>query len=206
MLVSDANPMLLSTGSCLSIDKKMESLLEASRILAVTRKWVESFVVDLNLCPFAKKELAGNRVRFVVSTADSGELLLTDLQAELELLGGDQRIETTLLIHPDVLQKFVEYNQFLDYADALIEQMTLTGTYQIASFHPDYQFDGTDPMAAENCTNRSPYPMLHLLREKSLEQAIASYPDIEQIPRRNIALMQKLGKEELLKIRKQCLN
>lgn len=183
----------------------MESTFEASKILTVVHNWVDSFVVGMNLCPFAKAELTRNRVRFVVSAAISEELLLAALQAELELLNEDQGIETTLLIHPGVLQEFDEYNQFLNYAEALIKQMALEGIYQIASFHPDYIFEGCDPSAAENYTNRSPYPMLHLLREESLERAIASYPEVEQIPRRNIELMQKLGETELLKFGRACL-
>ncbi len=182
----------------------MDSPFEASKILADVQNWVDSFVAGMNLCPFAKTELTRNRVRFVVSAANSEELLLTALHAELELLNNDQSIETTLLIHPGVLREFDQYNQFLNYAEALIIQMALEGIYQIASFHPDYQFENTDPTAAENYTNRSPYPMLHLLREESLETAIASYPEVEQIPGRNIELMQRLGKTELLKIRRAC--
>ena len=170
----------------------MDSPFEASKILADVQNWVDSFVAGMNLCPFAKPELT------------SEELLLTALHAELELLNNDQSIETTLLIHPGVLREFDQYNQFLNYAEALIIQMALEGIYQIASFHPDYQFENTDPTAAENYTNRSPYPMLHLLREESLETAIASYPEVEQIPGRNIELMQRLGKTELLKIRRAC--
>ena len=182
----------------------MDSPFEASKILADVQNWVDSFVAGMNLRPFAKPELTRNRVRFVVSAANSEELLLTALHAELELLNNDQSIETTLLIHPGVLREFDQYNQFLNYAEALIIQMALEGIYQIASFHPDYQFENTDPTAAENYTNRSPYPMLHLLREESLETAIASYPEVEQIPGRNIELMQRLGKTELLKIRRAC--
>lgn len=182
----------------------MDSPFEASKILADVQNWVDRFVAGMNLCPFVKPELTRNRVRFVVSAANSEELLLTALHAELELLNNDQSIETTLLIHPGVLREFDQYNQFLNYAEALIIQMALEGIYQIASFHPDYQFENTDPTAAENYTNRSPYPMLHLLREESLETAIASYPEVEQIPGRNIELMQRLGKTELLKIRRAC--
>ena len=122
----------------------MDSPFEASKILADVQNWVDSFVAGMNLCPFAKPELTRNRVRFVVSAANSEELLLTALHAELELLNNDQSIETTLLIHPGVLREFDQYNQFLNYAEALIIQMALEGIYQIASFHPDYQFENTD--------------------------------------------------------------
>ena len=159
--------------------------------------WVESFVVELNLCPFARSVLADNQVRFTVTAAATEDQLLTALQAELELLNRDPSIETTLLIHPGVLQDFYDYNQFLDSADQLLLQMKLEGVYQVASFHPDYQFGGTDPDDVENYTNRSPYPVLHLIREASLERAVAGYPDADQIPARNIALMKSLGQDRL---------
>ena len=161
------------------------------------RRWVKSFVVGLNLCPFARRELVNDRVRFTVTEATSEAQLLLALRAELEFLGANPSVETTLLIHPKVLQDFFEYNQFLNVADALLAQMKLEGVYQIASFHPDYQFGGTEPDDAGNYTNRSPYPVLHLLREESLERAIAHYPDVEKIPERNIALMNSMGKDKL---------
>jgi len=164
------------------------------------RLWVQRLVVDLNLCPFAKRELVKGRVRFAVTPASTPDQLLASLQAELERLAGDPSIATSLLIHPHVLQDFHAYNQFLDAADAMLERMQLDGVYQIASFHPDYQFAGTAPDDVENYTNRSPYPLLHLLREDSVEQAVAGYPDIEQIPARNIALMHRLGHDALQKM------
>ena len=159
------------------------------------RNWVESFVVGLNLCPFAKKELLADRVRLAVSSVDSELELLAVLQFELELLERDDNIETTLLIHPCVLTEFEDYNQFLALCDGLLGQLGLEGVYQIASFHPGYRFEGTEMDAVENNTNRSPYPLLHLLREDSLESAIANFPDVDQIPLRNIELMRKLGRE-----------
>jgi len=159
----------------------------------------------MNLCPFAKRELVQNRVRFVVADARTQEQLLLALQSELERLECDSSIETTLLIHPDVLQHFDDYNQFLDVADNLLADMQLDGVYQIASFHPDYRFAGTAPDDAENYTNRSPFPLLHLLREDSLERAIASYPDVDGIPKRNIALMDATGKQRLQSILESCL-
>ncbi|MCH7817104.1 MAG: DUF1415 domain-containing protein [Proteobacteria bacterium] len=179
--------------------------MQQHKISRATQRWVESFVVSMNLCPFAKRELDHNRVRFTVTAAKSEGQLLTELQKELELLDADQSIATTLLIHPKVLQNFGEYNQFLNQADRLIKQRALEGIYQIASFHPEYRFDGTEPDDAENYTNRSPHPMLHLLREAQLERAIADYPDADQIPLRNIELMRRLGKTELLKIRQAIL-
>lgn len=174
-------------------------------IVLAVRTWLETFVVDMNLCPFAKRELVKNRVRFVSSAATTAEQLLMDLQAELELLNGDCTVETTLLIHPQVLQDFYDFNDFLDLADRLLLDMQLEGTYQIASFHPNYQFGGTQPEDAENYTNRAPYPVLHLLREDSLEQVIAAYPNVDDIPQRNIELMNSLGQEKLRALLKSCL-
>ena len=178
----------------------MDTLLRDSDIIGSVRRWVESFVVDMNLCPFAKRELIKNRVRFALTAAKTEEELLIALQAELELLDSDASIETTLLIHAKVLQDFYDYNQFLNYADKLLRQLDLEGVYQIASFHPDYQFGGTEPNDVENFTNRAPYPLLHILREESLERAIAEYPDVEKIPERNITLMKNMGEKQLRQV------
>ena len=176
------------------------------QVIRCVQQWVETVVVDLNLCPFAKRELVKDRVRFVVCDAATEEALLSALQNELELLENDSAIETTLLIHPQVLLDFFNYNQFLDYADQLLVAMKLDGIYQIASFHPDYQFQGAGPDDAENYSNRSPFPMLHLLREDSLEKVIADYDNVEEIPARNIALMNDMGRERLNSLLQACLN
>lgn len=170
------------------------------------RHWVETVVVGLNLCPFARPELLNDRVRFTVSDATTESQLLLDLQHELELLSREASVETTLLIHPDVLQDFDAYNQFLDEVDALLQHLELEGVYQVASFHPDYQFAGTEADAAENYTNRAPYPVLHLLREARLEAAIAGYPDVEQIPERNIELLEGMGAEKMQALLRACLD
>lgn len=174
--------------------------------LQSVRHWVETVVVGLNLCPFAQPELVNDRVRFTVSDATSESQLLMDLQNELELLTRDESVETTLLIHPNVLLDFDAYNQFLDEVDALLEQLELEGVYQVASFHPDYQFAGTEADAAENYTNRAPYPMLHLLPEASLEAAIADYPGVEQIPERNIELLEGMGAEKMQALLRACFD
>jgi len=171
--------------------------VDDEQIISSVKQWVETLIVGMNLCPFAKRELVKERVRFVATASTTEEQLLMDLQAELERLNANPSIETTLLIHADVLQDFYQYNDFLNYADDLLIDMGLEGTYQVASFHPDYQFGGTEPDDAENYTNRSPYPMLHLLREASLEKVIADYPDVDQIPEQNIALMNELGQDKL---------
>lgn len=177
-----------------------------TEVISATRKWVEDVVVGYNLCPFAKRELVRKRVRFVVSEAETEDELLQALHSELQRLEDEPEIETTLLIHPGVLQDFGPYNEFLDAADGLLAYLDMEGVYQIASFHPDYQFAGTEPDAAENYTNRSPFPMLHLLREASLEAAIDSYPDVDGIPQRNIELMNELGSEKMRSILRSFLD
>jgi len=180
--------------------------LEYEEVIGPVRRWVESLVVGLNLCPFAKREWVKNRVRCSVTEATTEEQLLVDLQAELELLNRDDAIETTLLVHPRVLKEFCDYNEFLNCADSLLAQMRLNGVYQIASFHPDYQFGGTEPDDVENHTNRSPYPLLHLIREESLERAISNYPDSDQIPERNIELLNSLGRDKMRALLQACFN
>ncbi|MGH1537766.1 MAG: DUF1415 domain-containing protein [Gammaproteobacteria bacterium] len=179
--------------------------MENENIIKSTRNWLEQFVVDLNICPFAKRVLTKNKIRFSISVANTEEQLLLELKNELEYLEKNVTAETTLLIHARVLQDFFEYNEFLEIADELLIEMNLEGVFQIASFHPDYQFAGTNPKDAENYTNRSPYPMLHILREDSLEQAIANYPDVEQIPIKNIAVMNALGKDKIESLMRTCL-
>lgn len=185
--------------------EKLARLENDEEIIQAVRQWVETFVVGMNLCPFAKRELVKKRVRFVTTAATTAEQLLQVLQTELELLNEDPSVETTLLIHPAVLQDFYDFNDFLGCADSLLVDMELEGIYQLASFHPDYQFGGTRPGDAENYTNRAPYPVLHLLREESLERVIADYPDVDDIPERNIALMNRLGQDKLEALLKLCL-
>jgi hypothetical protein len=178
--------------------------VEHETTIGAVRRWVEDLIVELNLCPFAGRELVRNRIRFVVTEALTEEQLLVALETEFVLLNDDAAVETTLLIHPHVLQDFFDYNQFLDKADQLLVLMGLEGVYQIASFHPDYQFAGTAVDDLENYTNRSPYPLLHILREASLERSIAAYPNVEEIPDRNIEKMNNLGREKLLALLQGC--
>lgn len=158
---------------------------------------MQSFVIELELCPFAQRELRADRIHFAVSETDSTEVLLQTLLEEIELLENDAEIETTLLIHPAVLQDFDDYNQFLDLVDALLEQEGFAGVYQVASFHPSYQFSDTAPDDAENYSNRSPFPLLHILREASVERAVASHANVDEIPRRNIERLRQLGAAKL---------
>jgi hypothetical protein len=179
--------------------------MQDDKIIAAVRQWVNAVVVGMNLCPFAPDELAKNRVRFTLTAARTEDELLAALQTELELLGTNTSIETTLLIHPQVLQDFHDYIQFLEIADALLVQLNLEGIYQVASFHPDYRFSGTEPDAAENYTNRSPYPMLHVLREDSLARAIDGHPNVGQIPLQNIERMNAIGRTKLQAILHDCI-
>ncbi len=179
--------------------------MDNDHIIASVRQWVEQLIVGYNLCPFAKRELVRDRVRFFVSPAQDEEQLLVDLETELALLSADEGIETTLLITPQVLQDFFDFNQFLGRADQRVAQLKLKGVFQIASFHPDYQFGGTEPDDAENYTNKSPYPVLHLLRETSLDEAIANYPDAESIPERNIEQLERMGADQLRHLLEDCL-
>jgi hypothetical protein len=152
-------------------------------------------VIGLDLCPFARAVHGRGQIRWVVSGAATPEELLADLLAELRTLADADpaAIDTTLLIHPAVLGDFLDYNDFLGVADAALADLGLEGTLQIASFHPRYQFAGTAPDAVENCTNRSPFPILQLLREASVERAVAAFPDAATIYERNIATLRRLG-------------
>ena len=169
--------------------------ITTDEIIAATRLWLERSVIGLNLCPFAESVYRADRVRFRVSEQRSASALLDDLRAELrELQAADPlRCETTLLIHPWVLTDFIEYNDFLDVCETTIVELDLEGELQVASFHPQYQFAGTQSEDIENYTNRSPHPMLHLLRETSIERAVAAVPDTGEIYRRNIRTLRDLG-------------
>lgn len=167
-------------------------------IIAATRRWVEAAVIGLDLCPFAQAVHTQDLIRYAVSSAETPEELLADLVSEIDLLMAAEatEIETTLLIHPGTLTDFLDYNDFLDIADAVLRDLSLEGVLQIASFHPQYQFAGNGPDDIENYTNRSPYPMLQLLRESSVERAVASYPEeTSRIFEKNIETLRRLGLE-----------
>jgi hypothetical protein len=166
-------------------------------VVAATVEWVEKAVIGLGLCPFARPVHVQKRIRFAVTTARDIDRLADVLQTELETLAESppETIETTLLVHPLALQDFLAFNDFLEVADEIVEEMGLAGVLQVASFHPDYQFEGSAADDIENYTNRSPYPTLHLLREESIERAVAAHPDTEQIFRTNIETLKRLGHE-----------
>ncbi|WP_093533999.1 DUF1415 domain-containing protein [Stenotrophomonas rhizophila] len=170
---------------------------DGSDPIAETRRWLEQIVIGLNLCPFAKAVYVKDQVRFVLSDATTVEALVEELAEELVLLRDTpaEQIDTTLIVHPDVLTDFLDYNDFLDNADAAIEALDLQGILQVASFHPQYQFAGVAPDDVSNYTNRAPYPTLHLLREDSVERAVAAFPDPDVIVERNIETLDKLGIE-----------
>jgi len=180
---------------------------DADSIIAQTRCWIEQVVIKLNLCPFARKPFENGKIRFVVCTTNQPQALRIALKTELEFLRSTEAsaVETTLLIHPNALNNFLDYNDFLGVADALLEDQGYDGEFQVASFHPHYQFAGTTADAAENYTNRSPYPTLHLLREEGLERALDSYPNPDKIPERNIRTLNELGAEHMRNILSQCL-
>ncbi|HJV79225.1 DUF1415 domain-containing protein [Noviherbaspirillum sp.] len=169
----------------------------ARYVTEATRQWLEKAVIGLNLCPFAKSVHIKKQIRYAVSRAtNEGELHL-DLIAELQALqdADPDSIDTSLLIHPWALTDFLSYNNFLDLADATVAGLGLAGKIQIASFHPQYQFADAEPDDIGNFTNRSPYPMLHLLREESIDRAVAAFPDAEEIFGRNIETIRRLGYE-----------
>jgi len=169
-------------------------------IIETTRRWISSMVIGLNLCPFARRVFDSDSICYVVSDAQDEDALLKDLASELESLALTSvgRFETTVLIHPRALQDFFDYNDFLDVGDRLIGRLGLRSVIQIASFHPGYQFAGTDPDAVENYTNRSPYPMLHLLREDSIAAVASDSAERLGIPRRNIETLKGLGRQKVL--------
>lgn len=166
------------------------------QVVALTRAWVEHVVIGLNLCPFAKPVHVRQQIEYRVSTATDEAALSQDLlEAMMALVDiPSTTTDTCLLIHPWVLQDFIHYNDFLDVADSLLEEADLSGILQVASFHPGYRFAGTDADDITNCTNRSPFPMLHLLREASLDKAAATLLDASEIVERNLTTLRNTGR------------
>jgi hypothetical protein len=167
-----------------------------SEIEAATREWIEKAVIGLNLCPFARAVYVKNQVRIVVSTARHLDAFLDDLDRELDLLVNTpaEEIDTTLLVHPSLFPEFEVFNDFLNVVDDVVAEHELDGVIQVAPFHPLFQFEGTEPDDVTNCTNRSPFPTLHLLREESVERAVATEGgDAEAIVDRNLTTLRQLG-------------
>ncbi|MEO7401203.1 MAG: DUF1415 domain-containing protein [Polaromonas sp.] len=165
------------------------------QVIADTRLWLEKAVIGLNLCPFAKAVYVKNQVRLVVSQARHADDLLEELDRELDLLVATpaQEIDTTLLIQPTLFDDFLDFNDFLEVAEGVLDEHGLEGVVQLASFHPGFQFDGTEPDDISNYTNRAPFAILHLLREDSVERAVQSFPEAEKIFQDNISTLEKLG-------------
>lgn len=166
-------------------------------VLRDTRRWLERAVIGLNLCPFAKAVHVKNQIRWVVSQATDEQGLMDDLVRELRLLAATdpEEIDTTLLIHPHVLTDFLDYNDFLELAEAAVAELDLDGELQVASFHPEYQFADSPADDISHATNRAPYPTLHLLREASIDRAVAAFPEAEAIFERNIETLRRLGQD-----------
>ncbi|WP_434107475.1 DUF1415 domain-containing protein [Paraburkholderia caffeinilytica] len=164
-------------------------------VIAATRHWLTEAVIGLNLCPFAKAVHVKGQIRYAVSDAVDMEGVLTDLETELQALvaANPEAIDTTLLVLPRAFDDFLDYNDCLFFAERMIRQLRLEGIIQIASFHPHYQFEGSEPDDIENYTNRAPYPILHLLRENSIERAVQAFPDAEDIYERNQETLRRIG-------------
>ena len=169
--------------------------MDDEAVVAAMRQWIEKAVIGLNLCPFAKAVYVKNQVRYVVSRSPNLDGFLEDLDRELDFLAAadPEAVDTTLLIHPTLLPDFLDFNDFLQLAEAAVGEYGLDGVIQIASFHPHFQFEGTEPDDMGNFTNRAPFPALHLLREASIERAVAAFPEAETLYARNIETLKALG-------------
>ncbi|HYP30310.1 MAG TPA: DUF1415 domain-containing protein [Burkholderiaceae bacterium] len=177
----------------------------AALAIAETRAWMRRAVIGLNLCPFARAVDVKEQIRYVFSDATDPEALLATLIVELQRLADTDPavVDTTMLIHPRVLTDFEDFNDFLELADAAVEDLDLDGVLQVASFHPRFQFADTEPDDITNATNRSPYPTLHLLREDSVDRAVAAFPEAEAIFERNMETLEKLGAKGWAEVRKR---
>lgn len=174
-------------------------------IIQHTLNWIRSFVIKLNICPFAKREVNRGTLRIQVSSAQKIQAGLKVLMTEIQLLDSEPSVETTLLVFPSSFEDFFHYLDFVNEAEALLFENGYEGIYQLATFHPEYCFADAEFDDVTNFTNRSPYPMFHLLREESVEKAIALYGNTEKIPEANMAAMRKLGIEEITRILIDCI-
>ena len=177
-----------------------------SQIIADTQTWLERAVIGLNLCPFAKSVFVKKQIRYALTAANTADELLAELECELNLLANTDptQLDTTLLIHPQAMTDFLDYHFFLAEVDALLRNLDYEGVFQIASLHPQYEFAGSDPDDIANFTNRSPYPTLHLLRESSIDRAVAAFPEAETIFEANIETLENLGAEGWAALQAQC--
>ena len=173
-------------------------------IINQTQKWLQTVIIAHSLCPFAKREFDSGRIHYAVSDAADLPEQLTCIIEHCAALDRDTDRETTLLIFPDGLSEFENYLDLIELANALLKDQGYEGTYQLASFHPQYRFAGSDETDPSHYTNRSPYPMVHILREASVEAALKRYPDPEKIPTRNIKLTQNLGLRAMKALLDDC--
>ena len=175
---------------------------DINAITEQVEQWLNDVVIGLNLCPFAAKPQRNKQIRIFVSEASQEEALLEDILLQLIELSNTEpeKLETTLVVVPNMLQDFWDYNFFIDWVEGLIKQQDWEGIFQVATFHPDYCFGGAEPEDDENLTNRSPYPVFHLIREESMEKVLKHYPDPESIPDTNIARVSALSEEERQKL------
>ncbi|MFT4998469.1 MAG: hypothetical protein ACJA0M_000215 [Chitinophagales bacterium] len=180
------------------VNLPVKIVMDKKKIIMQTQQWLTDVIVGLNLCPFAKRVVVADTIRFTVSESTTAEQLLEQFVAEVELLNNVDltEVETTVLIVPEMFAEFDDYNQFLDLLDQVLLQFNWQGVFQVASFHPYYCFAGAHPDDNENLTNRSPYPILHILREGSVAKAIAQYPDVDKVPERNIKRVAGLSDKE----------
>ncbi len=175
-----------------------------SKIIKQTESWIRSFIIKYNICPFAQRVDANNSIHYAVIHSAELDQGLHAMVAECQLLDAQTEIETSFIIFPNSLGLFENYLDFLAMAESLLIELNYEGVYQIASFHPEYCFDGSQTTDPANYTNRSPYPMLHLIREASLELAIRTYPQPENIPQRNIELTREMGLKKVQAILEKC--
>ncbi|EKZ9294413.1 DUF1415 domain-containing protein [Vibrio parahaemolyticus] len=175
---------------------------DINTITQQVEQWLNDVVIGLNLCPFAAKPQRNKQIKIFVSEATQEEALLEDILLQLIELSTTEpeKLETTLVVVPNMLQDFWDYNFCIDWVEGLIKQQDWEGIFQVATFHPDYCFGGAAPEDDENLTNRSPYPIFHLIREESMEKVLKHYPDPESIPDTNIARVSALSEEERKKL------
>jgi hypothetical protein len=193
---------LIGTGSLAGVLSPYANQREADDIEVITRRWVEKVVIGLNLCPFAKAVHAKQQVRYIVTMAIQPDDLLAEVEHEIGILIDTDPLEldTTLLIHPLAMLNFIDYHFFVGEADAALKRLSVQGVLQIAGFHPDYCFAGNAPDDIANYTNRSPHPMLHLLRESSVDKAVAAFPDAAGIFDANIKTLRSMGLDGLRRL------
>lgn len=174
--------------------------IDTETVIAKTKKWIIDVVVDCNFCPFAAREVKRDSIHYEVLHNATAESVLESVMISFQKLDENENIETSLLILPGSFQSFDDYLQLLEMTNSLLEEQDYEGIYQIASFHPDYLFAGSTNEDPSNYTNRSPYPMLHFLREDSVSKAIDGYPDIDEVPNRNIAFTQEKGLQYMIQL------